>query len=778
QMSPSESHADGISVSLLPADVNGSAPEHGHLVVNGFVDFSHTGDAFALALTIFMVGMFKTVVARVTFVPNSVMLIIAGVFTGLIINYTYPGEIYLKPGWFFYYLLPVIVFEAGFCMKNKDFFHNLGTIMLFAVAGTLLNVAMLVGGLWLFHDAYESTLNLAEIIQFSVIICAVDPVAVLTVFEDIKVNELLYICVFGESLLNDAVTIVLYQSMADVKPGMEVGFTDFLLLIYQFFFVSLGGIGFGIFFGYLQACLCRLFVNEQQVQPILLLFIPYILYLLADSFKVSGLLALIICGMISKNYAEPNISEDLMRFTEVFLKFLCSYAESFIFVFLGISLWSDHLIDPVFITFTLIGIFVARFIGTFLLCAVSNSFREKFEHIGFRDQFIMAYGGLRGAVCYGLVMSLPDAMGDVKKMLVTTTIFVVAFTTIFQGSTIRPCVMKLQVRLSKKCEEGAGHDNPYKVFGLVHKEVQKRVVTFMEDLTHVRRQNFIYHKFMELDEKHIKPFLIAGYEKHSYLGDQHKLIEIEEYTEGIRCGSFAGLPHVGSQAKMAHSFSNNDVKSNGNDLEKGSLLLKVPDRPIPRNESISGLVQKTFNDVEWDILRNREPRRSIYSRHQLDMPPSPAPYLDEDSFDDRNYIFTYPGPKPMDRGQLARDIKAFAARQRQSGKSPSRRRPNSISESGSARSAPPGVNSARSVRVPRFQLTTEDELEGSSTDPMPTARTVRPERKLSSGGKQFIVGGDEAFELMPIHEEDTERESHDEADRHSVDESTHRHKST
>ncbi|GMR63056.1 hypothetical protein PMAYCL1PPCAC_33251 [Pristionchus mayeri] len=767
-MIPSESHADGIEVSLLPADVNGSAPEHGHLVVNGFVDFSHTGDAFALALTIFMVGMFKTVVARVTFVPNSVMLIIAGVFTGLIINYTYPGEIYLKPSWFFYYLLPVIVFEAGFCMKNKDFFSNLGTILLFAVAGTILNVAMLVSGLWIFHDTYESTLNLAEIILFSVIICAVDPVAVLTVFEDIKVNELLYICVFGESLLNDAVTIVLYQSMADVKPGMDVGIMDFLMLVYEFFFVAIGGIGFGIFFGYLQAGLCRLFVKEQQVQPILLLFIPYILYLLADSFKVSGLLALIICGMISKNYAEPNISEDLMRFSEVLLKFLCSYAESFIFVFLGISLWSTHIIDPVFIAFTLIGIIVARFICTFFLCALSNSFRAKCEHIGFRDQFIMAYGGLRGAVCYGLVMSLPDEM-KVKKMLVTTTIFVVAFTTIFQGSTIRACVQRLQVRLSKKCDKEAAHDNPYKVFGLVHKEVQKRVVSFIEDLTQARRQNFIYHKFMEIDEKYIKPFFIAGYERHSYLGDQHKLIEIEEYTEGIRCGSFAGLPHVGSQAKIAHSFSNNDVKINGTtDIERGSLLLKVPDRPIPRNESISGLVQQTFNNVEWDLsLRSREPRRSIYSRHQLEVPPSPAPYLDEDSFDERNYIFTYPGPKPLDRGQLARDIKAFAARQR-TGKSPSRRRPNSMSEGHSARSAPPGVNSSRSVRVvPRFQLTTEDELEGTSTDPMPTARTVRTEKKLSSGGKTFVIGGEEAFELMPIHEEDSHDESHDETDRQS-----------
>ncbi|GMT35770.1 hypothetical protein PFISCL1PPCAC_27067, partial [Pristionchus fissidentatus] len=754
-------HPGGIGLSLSP--FNDTAPEgHGHLVVKGFVDFSHTGDAFALAFTIFTVGMFKTVVSRVTAVPNSVMLILAGLLCGLIINYLYPGEIYLKPMWFFHYLLPVIVFEAGFCMKNKDFYSNLGTILLFAVIGTIMNIAILVCGLYTFRDYYMEDIKLRDMVQYSVIICAVDPVAVLTVFDDIKVNEILYICVFGESLLNDAVTIVLYQSMEGMEATKEPGLHELGMVIYQFFFVSFGGIAFGVFFGYLHAGMSRAFVKEQQVQPILLLFIPYMTYLLADSFKVSGLLALIICGMISKNYAEPNISEDLMRFSEVLLKFMCSYAESFIFVFLGISMWSLHVVDVWFIIVTLCGIFVARFIVTVILCAVSNSFREKCEHIGYRDQFIMAYGGLRGAVCYGLVMTLPES--NIKKMLVTTTIVIVVFTTLFQGSTIKWAVTMLQVRLSKKQTKETTQENPYKVFGLVHREVQKRVVMFMEDLTHTRRQTWIFHKFMEIDEKFLKPLLIAGYADHSYLCDQHKLIEIEEYTEGIRCGSFAGLPHVNSQAKLPHSFSNNDVKGNGLDIERGTLLLKVPDRPIPRNESISGLVQKTFNDVEWDILRNREPRRSIYSRHQLELPPSPAPFHDDDSFDERSYIFTYPGPKPADRNKLARDIKAFAARQRSS-KSPSRRRPASMSESTSARSAPPGVNSSRSVRVPRFQLTTEDELEGSSTDPMPTARSVRTERKLSSGGKQFIVGGDETFELMPIHEES---ESHDETDRHSI----------
>jgi sodium/hydrogen exchanger-like protein 3 len=55
---------------------------------------------------------------------------------------------------------------------------------------------------------YGFDLPLLDTFLFSALISAVDPVAVLAVFEEIHVNEILYIVVFGESLLNDAVTVV------------------------------------------------------------------------------------------------------------------------------------------------------------------------------------------------------------------------------------------------------------------------------------------------------------------------------------------------------------------------------------------------------------------------------------------------------------------------------------------------------------------------------------------------------------------------------------------
>lgn len=96
---------------------------------------------------------------------------------------------------------------------------------------------------------------LLDTFLFSSLISAVDPVAVLAVFEEIHVNEILYIVVFGESLLNDAVTVVLYH-MFETYSEMGLAMIQAIDLInglLSFLCVALGGVIVGMLIAALQA---------------------------------------------------------------------------------------------------------------------------------------------------------------------------------------------------------------------------------------------------------------------------------------------------------------------------------------------------------------------------------------------------------------------------------------------------------------------------------------------------------------------------------------------
>lgn len=114
---------------------------------------------------------------------------------------------------FFLCLLPPIILDAGYFLPIRPFMENLGTILTFAVVGTLWNAFFIGGVLYAVcqinpNQSCLYQLDLLPCLLFGSIISAVDPVAVLAVFEEIHINELLHIIVFGESLLNDAVTVV------------------------------------------------------------------------------------------------------------------------------------------------------------------------------------------------------------------------------------------------------------------------------------------------------------------------------------------------------------------------------------------------------------------------------------------------------------------------------------------------------------------------------------------------------------------------------------------
>lgn len=90
----------------------------------------------------------------------------------------------------------------------------------YAVLGTLWNVlgiGLSLYGVCLLAESSLGDISLLHCLLFGSLIAAVDPVAVLSVFQEIHVNEQLHILVFGESLLNDAVTVVRGRAGLKIK---------------------------------------------------------------------------------------------------------------------------------------------------------------------------------------------------------------------------------------------------------------------------------------------------------------------------------------------------------------------------------------------------------------------------------------------------------------------------------------------------------------------------------------------------------------------------------
>lgn len=159
----------------------------------------------------FSLSGFHLVPQLSSIVPESCLLISVGLVVGGLIKLLGKSPPVLESNLFFLCLLPPIILDAGYFLPIRPFMENLGTILMFAVVGTLWNsffIGGLLYGICQIKGANLETVTLLPCLLFGAIVSAVDPVAVLAVFEEIHINELLHILVFGESLLNDAVTVV------------------------------------------------------------------------------------------------------------------------------------------------------------------------------------------------------------------------------------------------------------------------------------------------------------------------------------------------------------------------------------------------------------------------------------------------------------------------------------------------------------------------------------------------------------------------------------------
>ncbi|KAL9989088.1 hypothetical protein ACROYT_G003597 [Oculina patagonica] len=385
-------------------------------------------------------------------IPESCLVIVLGIVIGGIMEGM--GITDIAPAFssrtFFLFMLPPIVLEAGYFLQDRAFFDNIGTILLYAVVGTIFNTFTV--GLSLFGVSAKmgTDLKLMHTLTFASLIAAVDPVAVLAVFEEIHVNVMLYILVFGESLLNDAVTVVLYHLFEGLAGFEEVTYKEILTGFASFFVVSIGGTLLGLLWGLATAFVTKYTDHVRVIEPIFVFVMSYLAYLTAELFHLSGIMSIVTCAIIMKPYVELNISRKSHTTIKYFLKMMSSSSETLIFMFLGVRVVSwPHVWNTQFVFVTLIFILVYRALGVVILTFFANRF-GRLNKLSAVDQFIMSYGGIRGAVSFSLAILLVEDHFPMKNMFVTTTIVIVLFTVFFQGMTIKPLVRILHVKLRGK----------------------------------------------------------------------------------------------------------------------------------------------------------------------------------------------------------------------------------------------------------------------------------------------------------------------------------------
>ncbi|XP_026145868.1 sodium/hydrogen exchanger 3.2 [Carassius auratus] len=565
-------------------------------------------------------------------IPESGLLIMMGFILGGIVWGADKAQTFkLIPVNFFYYLLPQIVLDASYCMPNKLFFSNLGAILVHAVIGTCWNAGTVGVAMW---GCYEGdamgnlNIGLLQFLLYGALLSAVDPVAVIAVFEEVHVNEVLYILVFGESLLNDGVTVVLYNVFDAFVSlgGPKINAEEIIKGIVSFFVVSFGGSFLGVVFAILISMLTRITYKVQIIEAGFIIVLGYLSYLTAEMLSLSAILSITFCGVCCQKYITANMDEKSVLTLRYVLKVMANGSETMIFVFLGVSaidvdiwVWNTG-----FILLTILFIVVFRIMGVFFLNWLLN--QTRLIPIDLTDQLVMGYGGLRGAVAYGLAASLDEKKIPEKNLMLGTTLIVVYFTVILQGITMKPLVQWLKVKK-------ATHSD-LTLNGKMNNRVFEHILTAMEDICGRMGDNWWTRHWKYFEDKYICWLLMkkdAREQQDPIFGAFHKLNleDAKQYvTEGESKGALAFIRNydnasIDFKKKLALEYADimGDMSEYDFDIDNVPVT-SVMKNPIPSvSLDIHELDRRSMHDdlsahhvLDHHLYKSRRDNHAAYSR--------------------------------------------------------------------------------------------------------------------------------------------------------------------
>ena len=383
---------------------------------------------FQTAALLLLIAAVVAMLSRRLRLPYSAGLVVAGIALAVL---PFAPKVSLTKELIFIALLPPLLFEAAFSIPWNQLRRDFSVIVVLATLGVVLSAcATALGMHYLAHWQWLGAL------VFGVLIAATDPVSVIATFREAKAHGRLLLLIETESLFNDGTAAVAFGIVVALASGQQ--FTSLEVAA-----ALLRAIGGGILCGGAIAVGALLLIGRTDDHLVEITFTTVAAYgsfLLADHFGLSGVLATITAGLVMGNLKSfKGISNRGKEVAQLFWEYGAFVANSFVFLLIGmheahqnfLAIWLPAVVAIALVT-------LGRAVAIYPCCAL---FSRSLLRVKPKHQFILFWGGLRGALALALALGLPPEVPQREEMI-TISFAVVAFSVFVQGLTISPLLRR------------------------------------------------------------------------------------------------------------------------------------------------------------------------------------------------------------------------------------------------------------------------------------------------------------------------------------------------
>ncbi|MGA7383152.1 MAG: cation:proton antiporter [Methylocella sp.] len=397
---------------------------------------SHTVGLLVMAILI-------AIIVRRIHLPYTVGLVVAGI--GVTLSHIEAGVV-LTHDIIFDAILPPLLFEAALNIHWSELRRDALPVLTLAILGVVISAIVVAGG-----TAGALGWPLPSALVFGVLIAATDPVAVIAMFKDTGIKGRLRLLVESESLLNDGVAAVLFalvlgwaEATGEAATPVQVA----LGLVLATGGSMLAGLACGG-----AAIVVAGRTTDHLVETALTMVAAYGSFLVAEHFGLSGVLATVSAGLLMGNLGvlgeteQGVLSSHGRDFVMAFWEFAAFIANSLIFLLIGLTVAGIPLegLGLLSILIIVMLVLVGRALTVYPICLL---FKRTPWAVPMREQHILWWGGLRGALSLGLALALPPSLAC-RNEIVIAAFGVVAFSVVVEGLTM-PLLLRILGFLPKR----------------------------------------------------------------------------------------------------------------------------------------------------------------------------------------------------------------------------------------------------------------------------------------------------------------------------------------